>query len=193
MPQLLLDAGASPTARDQNGMSCVHHAALHGDSAVIPVLVDLRFIPAAKRVHAPHRPQRVEIPRANIGREFHLSADAVEVAVPVYSRDKIMSSHGGRCPRGPLQGKSLTIHSLSTHYSLTDVVLSGEDVEERRPLHLACTSGHLDCISEILKRCASPNFQDSKGRSALHAAIEAAPRLGEESVLGLVELILNPR
>ena len=69
----------------------------------------------------------------------------------------------------------------------------GEDVDEKRPLHMACMHGQLECISALLKRCADPDAQDRYGRSPTHVAIQAGPELGEDKVLAVIGLLLNPR
>ena len=155
------------TGHDASGLTAVHYAAMYGRKAVLCLLVDPSFKPTQPK------PRRVVVTLGDLPKPPQpTSPDCVEAATPVHPSSRGHSSHGSRRPRSPLEGTNNS---------------------EERPLHLACTGGHLSTIGAILSRSANANHADCNGRTPLHNAVLAAGVVGEDQAIQMIQLLMHPK
>lgn len=76
-------------------------------------------------------------------------------------------------------GSEKCIELLCKYYGSQIVQL--KDMRKRRPLHIAASHGHTECVKYLLEEGAQTEVQDDEGRSPFIAAAQN----GQSSVVGM--------
>lgn len=156
----LLEKGADPNCRDENGLTPLHIAAKFGRVEIIRRLVTKGADPNARG--------------RNSATPLHLAAESgqeeaarllVELGADVNARDE-----SGRTP--------LHYAAMAGHFKVAALLLErGADANAREwvrgdtPLHAAVAAGHVDVARLLLERGADPNARNADGFTPLHYAV----------------------
>jgi ankyrin repeat protein len=156
----LLEKGADPNCRGENGLTPLHIAAKLGRVEIIRRLVTKGADPNARG--------------RNSATPLHLAAESgqeeaarflVELGADVNARDE-----SGRTP--------LHYAAMAGHSKMAMLLLErGADANAREwaqgdtPLHAAVAAGHVDVARLLLERGADPNARNADGFTPLHYAV----------------------
>ena len=171
--QLLLEAGADPSARDDDGLTPLHRGAVNNN----PV-VTLHLLAAGADPNAPdnqgYTPLHYSAAQSGNGR--------VVARLLAGGADPLAESNDGRTP----------LHSALRYAaarSVISVLVQAGAADNLTPLQLAALQGDSDAVASLLADGADPNLADGYGWTPLHFAV---PLSGSEIVSALLQAGADP-
>ncbi|XP_046353562.1 serine/threonine-protein phosphatase 6 regulatory ankyrin repeat subunit B-like isoform X3 [Haliotis rufescens] len=170
--QALLEAGASPTDENGDGMTAIHLAAKHGHVPVLDVLKGrVSFKTTSKKTGLMALHVAAHFGQIDFVREMLTKVPATVKSEPPNGEGGIKDSEYGLTP--------LHLASQSGHEGVVRLLLNcpgvqvdtPTNIQGSIPLHMAAQSGHSSVVSLLLSKSTTQlHIKDKRGRTALHLA-----------------------
>jgi len=165
--RVLVEHGADPLVRDENGLTPLHWAARKGREEVCEFLLSLKNDQQKPRVDV------------NIQDEYGVTALSFACIKGHSKVADILLKRGADvnlCNRNgssPLHFAANEGHTdLVRHLIEHKAKINADNKDQQTPLHYACTQGHLDVAALLLQKGAALRAQDKNGNVPLDKAPE---------------------
>ena len=170
--QTLLEMGANPNAKDDNGWTPLHWAAQEGHVDVVRVLLERGANPNAKDEYG-------DTPLHNAAQKGHV--EIVKLLLERGANPNAKNNYGWTPLHRAAQEGYFNIVELLLERGANP---NAKNNDGRTPLHIAAQKGHVEIVKLLLKRDADPNAKDEYGDTPLHIA-------AYKGYFNIVELLLE--